>query len=530
MSRTIQGCDRARSLASWGVFALAVALAGCAPMHAPSPATQAPTATEGVVVVSLTSNTLQAPKFTMIEVRAVKPGTSVDRDGTRYNLVVSNAQLGNATTLFAGTLPEGEYRFDRLTALGNYLLLSEGQRERVGTFRVVAGETADLGRLLVAPVNNLAAVGRSELVTSNAELVKRFAPDITRFYSARVNTGWTAARNAGDVVERYARSRPLGATSLVELPGGEVAAAARVGTVAIRNASGNWRVAGSNGLEALLAVAPYDTPRWRLVAAGELNTVLRMDREGRLHPVDVGNLPVGTIAFIDGNDRVGWFILHRAYEATTLYHTESLDTPAWKDLAREREGASALHGAERTWAWRTTGGFAYAHSNGRIRFYDYATKQWTDRAAPKGHRLVAVQPSAEDVVGIVTSPGGGFGGVFSSTYYTRDRGQTWLEVNSPNKVKVAPPRITSTGTMLEAGGVFQGAGLQGSRDGGKTWIQIVEKAMLGDALWVMPTQGLFLVTEGAQGVLKIENSRDDGVTWRVEASTFDREAYERRRQ
>ncbi len=507
----------------------------------PSPVDKVLDPKDGIVVVSVTGNTSQVNQFDSIQVVPVQKETSSNSSDTAakplkqiYTLTQSSRGLARDTAVFAGVLPEGEYHFERFSDddTHQYVALSEEMKKSLGTFTVSAGTLSDLGRIVITPANYyLVTIGRSAKVTSNEPLVKRFLPDLYKSYSAsKTITGWTGPKDPMDISEESGLIHPVGATALTELPNGEVAAATRMGTVLLRDRNGDWRRVTSGRLESLLWIAPYEEGDSRLLAAGEFNTLFRMDRNEHLHAVDTGDLPPGNLFFITGNNVAGFFIAQTRGNDVFIYRSSALVNPKWEQIRQEKIGMSFWSGMQSFWAWPTSKGFAYATSKGGIHIYDYAAKSWTHRKAPNERSLSVVNAYPGDIWGIMTSPGGGFGGVFAKTHYTRDFGETWIETNSPYSVKVSAPKITPKGTIIETGGVFGKTGIQASHDNGKTWRQVTEKPVLADSFWVMPTAGLFLITDGRMGVETIEQSSDEGATWRVERTTFNRELYKQQKK
>jgi len=515
------------------IFALLcaiVALSGCATTStkfAPSPDKQPPAANEGIVVVSITGNTAQVNQFDEIALeRKQEQKTPADLKA-EFILTLVSGRLSRDTAVFVGVLPEGEYFFRRFSDKDTrkFLALSQSGSDLLGSFKVRPGKVADLGRLIATPINFRVLVGRSDISRSNRELVTRFLPEFAKHYGGNVDEGWVRARDGSDVAERYAMTHPIGSTSLVEMKNGEVAAATRMGTVLLRDANGRWRRAVSGKLESLLWVTPSDGTDSAILAAGEFNTLLHLDRRGQFRSLDSGDLPPGNILFIDGNDSVGWHIAHQSGEDVFIFRASSLSAPKWERLAQEKIGSSFWSGQEKFFIWRTSRGFAYGVSKGDIHVYDYTSRAWSHRRVPKDSHLAQIVVSPGDVWGVTTSPGGGFGGIFAGMYYSRDFGQTWTEPNWPFKIKVQSPMFTAKGTMLAVGGAFGKNELQGSVDDGKTWTPITERSLLPGTVWIMPTTGLFLVSDRL-GVENIENSANDGANWKIEFSTFEKALFD----
>jgi len=208
-----------------------------------------------------------------------------------------------------------------------------------------------------------------------------------------------------------------------------------------------------------------------------------------------------------------------------LLRSATLDHGDWKSLATDSVATDFFNGGNRAWLWRVPGGLGYALSSGRIRRLDYATQRWTETKAANNNRLTRIVPNPDGSLAILTSPGGGFGGVFASLYLSSDFGATWNEVKSDFTVSISPPHRTPKGTLLVPGGVFGKNELHASADGGKTW-QVRGEFPILRQLELTPTQGLLGIDAGGLGIFSIWHSDDEGATWKPEYSNFDRAVYD----
>ncbi|ARN18976.1 WD40/YVTN/BNR-like repeat-containing protein [Piscinibacter gummiphilus] len=509
-----------------GSVFLVVALVGCASVNqVRDPAKSPPRAGESVVVLSLTGNTAQVTALDEITVRQVN---QVAGSNVTILHVLNQVSKGVSrdTSLFAGVLPEGEYEFTvfRNHQTQRFLNLNESMRQRIGKFTVRNGQPVDLGRLILTPVNQLVVVGRSTRVTSNVPLMRRFAPDQMKFFEGELSSGWNTARGDNDRVEEYALQRPVGADHPVELADGRIAAASRLGSVLIRDDQGRWRPVRSDTLDSFLYVMPGHRSDTTLLAVGEFGALMRLPAgSDKLEPLDSGDLPAGNLLFIAGDERAGWYIGHQKDKTLTLFHSAQLEGGRWSPLRQETVGFDFWNGANSIWFWRRPGGFSYAVSEGSIHTLDFASGAWSMTKAPNGNRLVSVEANPNGSIGILTSPGGGFAGIFASLYLSEDLGQHWQEVKPEFKVKVAPPRQLASGTLLVMGGVFGTPELQASQDGGRTWQHRAPFA-LDRRLVVLPSGALLTVDSGQFGLFSVSRSTDDGATWRVEYSNYDARA------
>jgi hypothetical protein len=508
-------------------------LSACSTIEVASdPLKKPPTADQSVVVVSLTGNTSQVGVADTITVTRRNPA---DPKAARESFVLNQVAAGMArdTALYVGTLPVGEYTFNSLgfSATRQYLLVTDAMRARIGAFAVAGGKAADLGRLVMTPVNTGLLIGRSQRATSNLELVQRFAPEYLKFFDRPdVALGWQGPRSANDAVEAYAMATPVGADSPFELADGSVVMGARLGAALVRSPEGKWRAIRSEGLEALLCVRPGDTPENHLVAVGEFGTLLRAAQGSeKFVKVDPGNLPPGNLLFVAGNARTGWLVVHQAGREIQFLRSPTLEAGQWAPVRRFTLQSSVWSGSEQLWLWTNRAGLGYAAGDSGLHFLDMSTGVWRDRPAPSGHRIIGVAPDQREHIGILTSPGGGFAGVFAGQYFTKDAGLRWQEVKTEFKVKVGPPRRLKNGELLIAGGVFSSPELHASADEGKTW-QKRSDFKLDQHLTVLPSGLLLAASRGTFGLFDIAVSKDDGKTWRVEYSNFDRQAYEARQQ
>jgi hypothetical protein len=525
--------ETARRLAArWvlmAVLGVPGVLAGCASVNvARDPAASPPVAGESVVTLSVTGNTAQVTATDVITVRQtnVPPGSNVR---VLHLLKQVAPGLSRDTSLFVGVLPAGEYEFSTFQnqQTNRFLSFTDGMRQLIGGFAVKEGKPVDLDRLVLTPLNTSVMVGRSAMAAStNVAMLRRFAPEQARFFDSEPQPGWLAPRSADDKVEAYALARPVGADDLVELPDGRIAAGSRLGSVLLRSQDGRWSVLRSGVLESMLSVLPVQRPDATLIAVGELSTMMRLPPGGdSLLPIDAGNLPHGTLLFVDGNDQHGWYVAQQRDKEVTLYRSDKLEGGDWKPLRSESVAFNAWSGANQAWFWRRPGGLAYAVSAGTLQFLDYASGRWTAGKAPNDSRLLGVAPNPSGSLGILTSPGGGFGGVFASLYLSKDAAATWQEIKSDFKVKVSPPLQTMGGTLLLPGGVFSEPELHASSDGGSSWSRRGE-FRLDRRLVPLPSGRLLAVDMGLNGLFAIRHSSDEGATWRVEYTNFDQAAYD----
>ena len=517
---------------SVSVAVLLAVLAGCAsvsvatdPLKLPAGANQSP------VVVSITANTGEVQGFTTMTVHLVPP-KGRESDTTQYFVLERKApEMARDTALFVGALPPGDYEFSALsdTRTNKILRLNNGSK-LLGTFPVEAGKPADLGRLIVTPVNSRIVFGRSARIASNTLLLERASPQHAALFARTPASGWGHPRLPDDKVEEYASAPPLGANCATETADGAVIAASRLGTVLRRAPGGRWGAWHGPGIDSLLCVTPADLPDAELLAVGEFGTLLRKPPgEDKLLPVATGNLPAGNIVAITGNRKAGWTVGVHHGNTLTVLHTADLHAGDWKPIETIDVGFSFWTGLQNFWMWGDSQRMGYTVTAGPIHELDYASGKWTTLDTPNKARLhdFAVEPSG--AMGVLTSTSAGVAGIFAGVFVSNDRARSWQPVEVPYNVKVSPIRRDYAGTMYMAGGAFSEPELQVSKDGGKTWTHAGKRG-LGRQLLPLRSGELLDFGGAEHGIFSIGHSADGGRTWEVEYSNFDRKAYEMQRK
>lgn len=515
-------------------LAAAVLAAGCATTTTTivsDPLKLTPSSELKPVALSVTANTSEIRGFDNMTVVRVSESQAKGEPGVTQNFVLRQVVPGMArdTALFIGSLPPGEYYFASFSdTKTNKILRIPAASKLLDHFVVGAAKPVDLGRIIVTPLNTNVVYGRSKKVTSNTALMQRFSPQHAALFAGDVERGWKSDPGgaAGDTVEAYAMGRPVGADCITELPDGSVLAASRLGTILRRTPAGRWGALHSEGLESLLCVIPSDLPDTELIAVGEFNTLLRKPRNaGKLVPVDTGDLPAGNLLRISGNAGTGWVVAQQRGSEITLYHSAQLEAGKWTALRKESVAPNFWSGGTAFWMWKTPAGFAYATSNGPFHFYDAAAHSWSEAPIPNNARIVNISESPNGELGLLTSPGGGFAGIFASAWYSKDQAKTWKTVDLPYKIKAFPVQFTADGAMLAAGGVMSDHELQISRDEGRTWTHHAAYAL--DRHFVALKNGDMIdANNGTYGLFSIRSSKDGGKTWDYEYSNFDKAAYD----
>ncbi|WP_175016788.1 sialidase family protein [Massilia sp. YMA4] len=508
------------------------ALTGCTTM-ATDPAKTGPVAGQVPVILSITSNTGQVRGTDLIHLdRFDTPGAATAAAGSQsYTLRRVAAGIGRDTAAFVGNLPPGEYELTQFLDLGTHksLRLGDSQRAALGRFTVAGSTAVDLGRVIITPLNEKVLVGQSTSLPSNRALLPRLPADYARLFAGTAGQAWSVAPEAALPVERYALNRPVGADCVTELADGRVVAASRLGALLVRATDGRWSALRGPSLESLLCVSPVALPDADLLAVGEYGTLLRHAPNGdKLIPVDTGNLPPGDLVRIEGSAGAGWYVAHRDGSALTIFRSDRLEAGDWQVVARESLAFSFWHGGVGFWMWPTKDGFGYSTSAGPLRFLDFATRQWRERALPDNRRLIDIRHSPTGLLSVLTSPGGGMGGIFAKVHTSLDGGEHWTAIESPFKVVISPVTQLANGTMLMYGGAMTQAELQSSTDNGKTWSRLADYQH-GQVFHALKSGLLVDADLGQFGIFDLRSSGDGGRHWKIEYTTFDRAFYEQQK-
>lgn len=488
--------------------------------RAPDPIKDGPRADASTVIVSITTNTTLVRGFNNLIVQQVAPA-GAQKAGEQHALNQIARGLSRDTALFVGMLPAGEYEFAHFsdTTSNRLIDLGAGSRELIGRFKVARGQTVDLGRLVLTPIDLKVIIGRSVKITSNKPLIDRYAPEYATLFKNGAVTGWSGPRHAQDNVEAFALSRPVGFDRPVEADDGTLFGASRLGSVLVRTPKAQWRVVRSPGLESLLDVMPVKTNDAVLLAVGEFNTLLRLPPGGRdFVPVNTGNLPPGNLIFIAGDEVHGWYVAQQRNDELTIYRSLFLENGDWQPVRKESVGFSFWSGQDMFWPWRRADGFSYATSEGKIHHLDYASGQWRSMTAPKERHIANFIASPDGSLGVLVASGAGLAGMFAELYLSQDQGATWTEVKPKNSVRESPPMRLRSGTLLVRSiEMLTKAELNASKDGGQTWLP--RKEQTRGVLTALPSGRMVSVETGYYFSVNI--STDEGDTWRVGYTDFE---------
>ncbi len=488
-------------------------LSGCATTVA-DPLAAPLTAEQSAVAVSITNNTTTADKFDELTVRRL--GT-----GQEFLLKPTVKLSSRDTNLFIGVLPAGDYQLVMLRddSISTTLKLQDGPG-LTGNFRVVGGAPTDLGRLIVAPINFKALVGRSSRVLTNFPLIRNFAPAYAPLFEKEQLGGWIGPRHADDNIEDYARSRPGDAACITEAEGGLVLAGARLGTLMLRQPGGKWLALGSTSVAALNCALPVKLPNADFLVAGEFGTLLRHEKgEATLRQVQTGDLPAGNLLRIIGNSQSGWYVANQRGETVTLYYSPELESGKWTEVRRDHVDRLLGNFEYRYWIWPTANGLAYTTGRGAIQMLDFATKRWDTVALPE----------KEAFSGLALSPNGmlAMRAGLERHYVSHDGGKHWeqvkINIEGGGYVDVGSIQQRADGSMVFVGqNLDHKSILFRSRDRGRTWTA-ESRFRFRYRVTVLKSAPMLRTSDDNLDYFMSLSTSTDGDYWREEFSTYDRE-------
>ena len=468
----------------------------------------------GTAIVSLTANTLEVRQFDSIRLQRVQD-QGVHIPLLEHQTLLNNVLHGTSrdTTLFVGALDPGVYQMIELTSGASDLALPENT---LSSFHVQSGQVTDLGRLVLTSVNEEGLVGRSATIVSNQDFVRQYSPEHLSLYGTTPPRGWDEPRSDGDGAEFYARSHPLGTMGFRRLQGGAVVGAARMGTLLLREPDGQWRTAVSGKLEGFTATVPYEVPGYLAVAVGEAGSLVRLRDNGLMEPVDRGDLPAGSLFFVDATpDWQHWVVGLQRDGAVQFYSSSRLDHGHWEVLGAITIDTSLWLGEPHVWAWHLPGGFGFAsNTNGFVSCFDYGGSGWHKASTADQRLMHSVLVAENGTIGSIERSPPGRSGPPYTMHWSVDCGASWHAVAFPTQAEVSAPLRFPDGLLLASGRDAQGDGVFASRDEGAHWNKISQEPVLDERI----TQAgpLLLAVSARHGVEQVLVSRDRGAHWATE--------------
>lgn len=473
--------------------------------------------------------------YPSLKIESLTEKTAIQKNNKIYEIKIINSDVSRSTFIYSGQLPAGEYRIVELSnyqpSLNPYLsgkfqfinLNDKDKPHPMGTFKVLENTTTDLGRINLTHANDAYLIARSEKHSSNKDLINKLKNNyLEAIYKDKILNGWTQPvttleKNIGD----ESKILPFGMQCFKELKDNTIIASSKIGSVFFlpsQDTNKKTKIFQSNDNLAFDCITVKENYNFDFLAYGEMNTLYKhLKGSDVLTPVDSGNLPIGVISSIVGDDQNGWFLSHIVGRKATVYKSNRLENGDWQPIV-QKEILDNFWGLRGFWLWEDEQGFSYADMYGKINHYDYITKKWTENKVPNDDNISQLVVNPDKSISVITSKRG-FAGIFSNLFNSNDHGITWQKVNSPFKVNVFPAQVSKQGDLYISGAQFNWDKLAISEDAGKTWKM---HEIMAPSSIITLNSGALLNTlySGQYALVKISN--DKGQSWKTLYSTYNR--------
>lgn len=477
-------------------------------------------ADEGVISFALLTN----------DVRARRPDVvTVASNTARFEIRPVSDGFANNLGLYTAVLPAGRYFLasiaDRVTF--RWIDFNAMAQGGLGVFEVKAGQSSDLGTLMLTPNIDSWLVGRAAGVLTPPEAWREAAP-ASALSLAQLPTGggWVEAAYSQVSFDINLARGPVGLQGLRELPDGRVLAPSALGKLLVRGVDGQWTTLSAPRPWPLLS-ATAGAVDGEYVGVTEWNRFVVFAADGTSREVPMRGLPAGRALFVGRSPQGEWYLAQEMSGALRLYRAAALDATRWDEVGAVQLTQSLWSGNRGAWAMETPDGILLVQgSKGLLRHFRYATGAWEDHHLTGNRDIQSVDLMPDGTVSVLTIAAGGFAGMFSGAWITRDYGANWQELNTGYTVKVSPLVVSSDGRLLQAGGVFGESGIKVSNDDGKTWVQLTEALPVQTRLFQSKRNGLFAIRRIGDVQDVLLRSPDGGANWVYEWSSIGRAGIE----
>jgi hypothetical protein len=290
---------------------------------------------------------------------------------------------------------------------------------------------------------------------------------------------------------------------------------------------GQWTTLTAPRPWPLLSAAEGSSPG-EYVALTEWNRFVVFAADGSGKEVPMRGPPPGRALFITHSPQGDWYLAQEVPGTLKLYRAAAIDAERWEEVGAVQVTQSVWSGNRGAWALETPEGVLLVQgSTGLLKHFRYATRTWDSHNLTGNRDIQSVDLMPDGTVSVLSIAAGGFAGIFSGAFVTRDYGANWQELNTGYKVKVTPLVVAGDGRLLQAGGVFGDSGIKVSNDSGKTWTQLTEALPVETRLFQSRQNGLFAIRRIAEVHDVLLRSPDGGANWVYEWSSIGRAGVER---
>ena len=478
-------------------------------------------ADEGVVRFALVTNDVRGRRPDVITVASTT---------ARFEIRPVSDGFANNLGLYTAVLPAGRYHLSAIAdrVAFRWIDFNAAAQGGLGSFDVRPGQFADLGTLMLTPNIGAWLIGRSLDITTPPEAWREAAP-VGEKVLAKLPAGgsWSGEAFQQRWFEVNLERGPVGLQSLRELPDGRMLAPSALGKLLVRAVDGTWSTLTAPRPWPLLWATAGAGPG-EYVALTEWNRCVVFAADGTSREVSLSGLPTGRALFVSRSPQGEWYLAQEVRGALRLYRAPTLDADRWDEVGAVQLTESLWSGNRGAWALDTPEGILLVQgSKGLLRHFRYATRAWEDHHLTGNRDIQSVDLMPDGTVSVLTIAAGGFAGMFSGAWITRDYGANWQELNTGYTVKVSPLVVSGDGHLLQAGGVFGESGIKVSTDSGKTWQQLTEALPVETRLFQSRQNGLFAIRRIAEVHDVLLRSPDGGANWVYEWSSIGRAGIER---
>ncbi|WAU74136.1 WD40/YVTN/BNR-like repeat-containing protein [Acinetobacter sp. TR11] len=485
------------------------------------------------IVLSIGFNT--GMNFPTLLVESLSEQTMIQKKNKVYEINVINADVSRSTLIYSGKLPAGEYRIVELDksiagTLNFINLIGENKVDRIGTFKVTEDTTTDLGRMLLTHANDAYVFSRSENHPSNKNLINKFGDKyLQAIYKDKVLMGWT--QPITEIEKKFGNENkllPFGMQCFKETPDNRVVAASKIGSVFsfslvddIKDRKEKAKILHSEDGLAFDCITVKEGADFDFLAYGEMNGLYKHQKgSDALSPIDTGNLPIGIILSVFGNDKAGWFIEHFVQSSTglyiSIYQSDQLEKGYWKEVVKKQ--IIEMPNFKMFWTWEDKTGFGYAHMNGDLHYYNYKTKEWQHSKTPDKKIIRQFTSNPDQTLSVLL-------GLGDHPFITKDHGLTWQKLEIPFSINYAAPKFSTQGDIYAIdGGFLRSTKLAVSQDNGKTWENYTN--VLAPAFITVLDSGRLLSAYAWNDYAVVKFSEDKGKTWKGIYSTYNKKLKE----
>lgn len=432
---------------------------GCATTNpfvvAPNIGSQLPV-DKGYLVMLVTNNSTTV-NFTTLKLKRV----DVSDDPNSYLVQSLTVPGSERVQFFSGELPPGRYRmmtFNRV--IGNMSYWITLNEKKNYEFEIQSGKVSDLGRMIQTDnTGNTVLVFRANNEPSVLPMLKVATLDL---YSTLTATdvpriaGWDKKPEAQEGVWNWLSkfiSRDF--NNPIHMSNGNVVGGTRLGGALMRKTDGHWVTLDFKSNQPVQVVA--ELPGGTLFAGAELNRFFMYKPGGEVSTFSSEGLPFGKLVLARYYPQTGLILGVQTPRKLSLYHTRSIETPAWELLQSVDQVHDFFMEAEAI-VTTATEKRIYIGQSSDLYVYDIESRQWTTHSLPFDIRDLRIEGGHWVALGHKL--------LSNSTYLSDDEGANWIKTETRSSDSIMR-FVSATDAYVLSND--EGGLIKYSSDAGKTW-------------------------------------------------------------